>query len=634
VTGSSPSLGSEEKLPGRDESKRERGLGQKIADFRLVDVTTNRPVALYDFDGKKAAVLAFIGVDCPVSNLYVDRLVELNREYADKGVVFLGIDSIAGETASEIAAHAKEFKIDFPVLKDQDSLAADRVLAERSGEVILLDSDARIRYRGAIDDQYQPGTRKPAATQHYLKDAIEDLLAHRPVGRPSTPAVGCLIPRESREAKNETANVNANATGPRIRPASPELISDDEDKALEAKIDSLGPVTYARDVARIIQNRCQSCHREGQVAPFSLKSYDDARRHAAMIQEVVDNRRMPPWHADPRHGTFSNDRRLSVDERAILMAWVEQGTPLGDPKELPEEKSFPEGWGIGTPDLVFEMPETYQVPAQGVVDYVHFRVPSGFREDRWIQAAEAVPGDRSVVHHIIVYVDDHSENNKEAGRSHLCGYAPGDMPSIYPAGTAKKIPAGSDLIFELHYTPNGKTRTDRSKLGLIFASKPVTRQAYTVPVYNDKFSIPPNEDNVAVSAQLTLPNETRLLAFMPHMHLRGKDFRYSITRPGGDPEVLLSVPAYDFGWQSYYILAEPLILPQGTRIDCLAHFDNSSRNPYNPDPNKLVKWGQQTFDEMMIGYIDIDVPVGEAPASKPKSQDDKPEGSTAAGDTP
>ncbi|AMV38987.1 hypothetical protein [Planctomyces sp. SH-PL62] len=237
-----------------------------------------------------------------------------------------------------------------------------------------------------------------------------------------------------------------------------------------------------------------------------------------------------------------------------------------------------------------------------------------------------MPGDRSVVHHIIVYVDDHKKGTRPGlGGSHLCGYAPGDMPSIFPPGTAKKIPAGSDLLFELHYTPNGRVRQDRSKLGLSFAKEPVVREAFTLPIAEGGFIIPPNEPAVPVSASMTLPREMRLLSFMPHMHVRGKDFQYTITRPDGEPEVALSVPAYDFGWQSYYILKEPITLPKGTRIDCLAHFDNSSDNPSNPDPSKTVRWGDQTFEEMMIGYIDVDVPVGE-PLDRRAFRREKPPG--------
>jgi hypothetical protein len=371
----------------------------------------------------------------------------------------------------------------------------------------------------------------------------------------------------------------------------------------------VGKVTFASDVEVIIQNKCQECHRPGRVGPFSLLSYDDVRKHSAMIREVVAERRMPPWHADPRYGHFVNDRSLSPKERATLLAWVDQGNPLGDTKKSPPPRTFSEGWEIGEPDVVFELPETYYVPAQGVVSYVYFRVPTKFKEDRWVQAAEAVPGDRSVVHHIIVYVVDTSPG---AGRRpmHFTGYAPGDAPSIFPDGTAKKVPAGADLLIQVHYTPNGRVRTDRSKVGFVFAKQKPTREAFTIGIANPDLLLPAGASDVAVASSLVLPSDARLLALFPHMHLRGKDFKFTITKPGESPQVMLSVPAYDFGWQTYYNLAEPMNLPKGTRVDCLAHFDNSSDNPYNPDPTKLVRWGEQTFEEMMIGYLDMDVPVG------------------------
>ncbi len=320
---------------------------------------------------------------------------------------------------------------------------------------------------------------------------------------------------------------------------------------------------------------------------------------------------MPPWHADPRYGHFSNDRSLNAKDRATLLAWVDQGTPLGDIKDLPPARAFPEGWSIGKPDVVFELPEPYYVPAQGVVAYVYFRVPTKFTEERWIQAAQAVPGDPSVVHHIIVYLLDPSKG-PDARRKlvHFCGYAPGEMPSIFPEGTAKRIPVGAELLFQVHYTPTGRVRTDRSKVGLVFAKSKPTREAFTLGIANPNLLIPARQDNVAVSSSFVLPEDARVLSFLPHMHLRGKDFKYTITKPGEPSQIALSVPAYDFGWQTYYTLAEPMNLPKGTRVDCLAHFDNSESNPYNPDPNQLVRWGEQTFEEMLIGYLDMDVPLG------------------------
>ncbi|SIN74901.1 AhpC/TSA family protein [Singulisphaera sp. GP187] len=584
----------------------DRGIGQRVANFTLKDVS-GQPVSLYGFAGKKAVVLAFLGTDCPLGNLYAPRLAELSKAYQDKGVVFLGINSNAQETVDQVAEHAKTYGLDFPVLKDTVNLVADLALAERTCEVLVLDGRAVLRYRGAIDDQYALGKRKPAAANAYLRDALDQVLAGKPVAVPATAVVGCLLDRlEPKPVASSKVR--------KIRPAAPEIVAALKEKEPATPVD-VGQVTYAGEVAAILRDRCQSCHRPGQVGPFPLLTYDDARRRAAMISEVVDDRRMPPWHADPRYGHFRNDRTLSDRERATLLAWVDQGAPLGDPAEIPAAKSFPEEWTVGTPDVVFEIPEPYVVAAQGVLDYVKVRVPTHFTEDKWVQVAEAMPGDRSVVHHIIVYVDDHSKESGRERDAHLCGFAPGDMPSVFPPGTAKKIPAGSDLVFQLHYTPSGKARVDRSKVGLTFAKAPVEHQARTVGIAQTRFIIPAEADNHPVRASYKFPRDAHLISFMPHMHLRGKSFRYEATFPDGRKQTLLSVPAYDFGWQTSYNLAEPVAMPQGTRIDCLAVYDNSKANPANPDSTKAVTWGEQTFEEMMIGYLDCvdDGPIDEKP---------------------
>jgi hypothetical protein len=417
------------------------------------------------------------------------------------------------------------------------------------------------------------------------------------------------------EVKEVDASKSNDKTGaPRIRPAAPEIAAALEEVEAKEAV-AVGAVTYAGDVAAIVQNRCQSCHRAGQVAPFPLMTYDDARRHAAMIAEVVDDRRMPPWYADPRYGHFQNDRHLSPRERATLLAWVEQGAPLGNPADLPPARSFPGEWSIGTPDVVFELPAPQAVAAEGTLKYVYVKVPTHFKEDMWVQAAEAQPGDRKVVHHILVFVDDHSSTRRQGFDGQLCSYAPGEMTTVLPPGTAKKIPAGSDLIFQLHYTPIGTVRTDRSRVGLVFAKQPVEHQARTLGIAQRRFVIPPGAADHPVSATFTFPRDAHLLSMGPHMHLRGKSFEFKATYPDGTSEILLSVPAFNFGWQTIYVLDSPRAMPKGTRIDCLAHYDNSAANPDNPDPNRAVTWGDQTFEEMMIGYIDVidDQPIAGAP---------------------
>ncbi len=461
----------------------------------------------------------------------------------------------------------------------------------------MIDADGLLRYRGAIDDQYSVRARRDQPVRHYLSRAIEAVIDGQPVANSSTSVFGCPIERPSTEPR---------ASLPRIRPASESLVETFD--RLEPPIDpeSLGNVTYSEQVAPIIQQRCQSCHRPGQVAPFSLRTYDDARRWAVSIREVVEDRRMPPWHADPRFGHFSNDRHLSPQERATLIAWADQGAPQGDPSKEPAPKAWPEGWTIGTPDMVFTMPDPYSVKADGTLPYQHFRVKTHFTEDRWVQAIEPRPGDRAVVHHIIIYLDDHAGKKRE----HLAAYAPGDIPSIFPPGSAKKIPAGADLIFELHYTPVGKIHVDQSSVGMIFADSPPEYQVVTAGIANTRFEIPPHEPNHEVRSQKKVPTEVRIVGLFPHMHLRGKDFLFTLVKPDGAEETLLSVPAYDFAWQSYYRLSEPITLARGSEVRCVAHFDNSQANPANPDPTRAVRWGDQTYDEMMIGYIDYLVPVG------------------------
>jgi hypothetical protein len=370
-------------------------------------------------------------------------------------------------------------------------------------------------------------------------------------------------------------------------------------------------VTYAREISRIFQNKCQTCHHAGTAAPFTLATYDDAVHWSDTIREVITQNRMPPWHADPHYGKFSNDRRLPKEEKEEILAWLNSGKPLGDKNELPAPKTYADGWVIGKPDVIFELPEEETVQATGVVPYQYFTTPTNFKEDVWIQSAEARPGNRAVVHHIIVSYRDPKNQGRQSGRGigdgFVVGTAPGDMPLMLPPGVAIKIPAGAELVWQMHYTPNGKEAKDRSQVGLIFytGKEPPKRYAQTRGITNNTFVIPPDDPNYLAESEWVVPRDTLLLSFMPHMHLRGKDFEYRAIYPDGRSEVILKVPHYDFSWQTSYRLAKPLRLPKGTKIHCTAHFDNSKGNPANPDPKKEVTWGDQTWEEMMIGWVDI-----------------------------
>jgi mono/diheme cytochrome c family protein len=361
--------------------------------------------------------------------------------------------------------------------------------------------------------------------------------------------------------------------------------------------------TFTKDVAPIFFKNCAECHRAGEIAPFSVLSYKDVRPWARSIREKVANKEMPPWHADPAHGEWLNDRRLTQAEIETITAWVDGGAKEGNPKDMPPAPKFAEGWAIGAPDETFSIPEQ-QVPAEGVIAYKYLRVETNLKEDRWVTAAEIRSTGRSVVHHVIVFVQDpDNPSSANAGGNLLAGVAPGEQPARFRSGTGKKIPAGAKLIFQMHYTPNGKATTDVTTIGLKYAKEPLKHPVLTRPVLNTGFRIPSGAPNHEVKSFYTFKEDVCLTSLMPHMHLRGKDFEIKAHFPDGSSRILLNVPRYDFNWQTYYVPKEPIAIPKGTKIECTAHFDNSPANKYNPDPTKEVRWGDQTWEEMMIGWL-------------------------------
>ncbi len=371
---------------------------------------------------------------------------------------------------------------------------------------------------------------------------------------------------------------------------------------------TVAKITYSKEVAPILNRRCVECHRAGEAAPMVFTSYKDVRPWAKAVREAVLSRKMPPWLADPHIGKFANDRRLTQAEMDTITAWVDAGAPEGDARDLPPPPEHVTGWGIGKPDVVIDMGADFEVPAGGVVPYKYFTVETGLKEDVWIEAAECRPDKRGVVHHMIVFIQDPKEGALAGtGGNLLVGWAPGDPPMNYAPGTAKLLRVGAKLRFQLHYTPNGKPATDRSYVGFRLAKQPPQYRALTGRAINFAFKIPPNEASHEVRASWTAREDVRLTSLMPHMHVRGKDFKYTVVYPDGREEVLLSVPGYNFNWQLSYTLAEPLTLAKGTRIDCVAHFDNSANNKANPDPSQEVKWGDQTWEEMMIGWFNYTV---------------------------
>ena len=376
-------------------------------------------------------------------------------------------------------------------------------------------------------------------------------------------------------------------------------------------------LTFSKDIAPIFYKNCTGCHRTGEIAPMSLRTYQEVRPWAKAIREKVAGRQMPPWHADPKYGSWENDRRLSQKEIDTIVAWVDAGAIEGNTKDLPPTPKFATGWQIGEPDQIFYMPNEFSVPAEGSVPYQYFSIPTNFKEDRYIQALEARAGNLGVVHHIVMYVRDPRKTmaqrgSKEAqkfniGDGILGALSPGMTPFIAKPGQAKLIPAGAELIFQMHYTPNGTAAKDRSMVGLIFAKQPVEKIVTTKAAFDVRFVIPPGAANHEVAAEYELEQDSHIVSLMPHMHLRGKDIIYRALYPDGRSEVLLSVPKYNFNWQVYYYPKTPIAVPKGTRIQALAHFDNSTNNKMNPDATKSVRFGEQTWDEMMNGFFDFTV---------------------------
>jgi len=550
-------------------------IGRKVANFVLRDYR-GKSHALADYADRKLMVLAFLGTECPLAKLYGPRLEALSHAYADRGVAFLGINANSQDSITEIASYARVHGITFPVLKDVGNRVADRLRAVRTPEVFLLDRDRIIRYWGRIDDQYGISYARDKPLRLDLKIAIDELLAGKPVSQPVAASVGCHIGR--------------------IRNPKPD-----------------SPVTYSNQIARLLQKRCVECHRPGEIAPFSLTDYDAVAGWSEMILEVVHQRRMPPWHASGAYGRFANDRRLSDQEIKLLERWFTDGAPEGDPANLPKSIAYVHGWQLPRkPDMIIPMRnQPYHVPAEGAVEYQYFTVDPGFTEDKWVTMDEILPGNRAVVHHVLVFVRQPGQHrSKELIRGVLAAYVPGVRSQPLPAGMAKRIPAGSQLVFQVHYTPNGSPQEDTSVLGLVFTRpEDVSYQVITTEAIETDFTIPPHAENYRVEATSgSHGGPLLLLSMSPHMHLRGKSFRYEALYPDGSRDTLLDVPHYDFNWQTTYRLAAPKRLPPGTRIHCVAHYDNSEDNLGNPDPEKTIRWGDQTWDEMMIGFFDVALP--------------------------
>jgi hypothetical protein len=562
-------------------------IGDKLAPCKFTDIRY-LPRTLSDFASdkdpiqKRAFVLVFTNTTCPIVQRYLPKLKTLDATFSKQGIQFLAVDAGSDDSILEIATQAVEHDMPFPFVKDIDGTCVTACGVDRTATTVLLDADFHIRYRGRIDNSIHLGGATPGETRSELTDAIQSLLSNKEIATTETPVEGCLITTNSATKQN-------------------------------AKI------SYAEHIAPIIEKNCACCHKPGTSAPFSLTSYDEVAANASMIAEVVDQRRMPPWYASPDFGKFTNDRTMSAADRKMLVAWARGGaandslssqsatlsTPANSESESPHDASdvwAGKKWLLGEPDIVFEAPLTYDVPAEGYVDYKYTLLPTVFIHDTYMQAAEVQPSNPRVVHHSnLGYMPI---GTKESYGRLITGYVPGVGPMELDHNVASKIPAGSVLGLQIHLTTDGKPEKTKLRVGFCYPRYKVDKELRYLDLKNQKFAIPPFAAHYPVAAQKTLQDDVTLYGFFSHMHVRGQDATYRAYPPIGNPVTLLMIPNYSFDWQMpYHLPYREVKFPAGTKYECLAHFDNTTFNPYNPDPSATVRDGQQTYQEMMYGYI-------------------------------
>ena len=541
-------------------------IGSQPPAFSFADIRY-LPRTLDDFGHPKAFVLVFTTVGCPIVQRYLPRLKELAKQFHDQGVQFLAVDEGPDDSMTEVAYQAVENGIDFPFVKDFDGDCARAVGADRTPQVVVLDGARRIFYRGRIDDQYRLSGVRPSASRDDLREALEDIVAGLPARLAETMADGCLI------------------SFPAPKPAHSAL-------------------TYAKDIAPLINQHCVACHRAGTAAPFALTNYEKVASKAATIAEVVEQQRMPPWFAHPDFGKFVNDRRMTAQERAAIVEWACGGKAAGDLAQAPKPPEFQDTqWNIGQPDMVITAATPEQIPATGYIPYCYVILPYVFLHDTWVQGIQIMPGNARVVHHAnLAYAS--LGNGFDIDRNFLTGKVPGGIDVDLGSGVAMMIPKGSVLALEIHYVTTGKEETDQISVGLRYAREIIHKRVRYKELQNNKFSIPPGAPFYPVAAQKQLECDATGVGLFSHMHLRGKDSTFFAHYPDGKTATLLALPNYSFDWQLSYVWPRGVAhFPKGTKIECSSHFDNSPFNPFNPNPKATVREGPQTKDEMMIGFF-------------------------------
>ncbi|TDU64325.1 AhpC/TSA family protein [Prosthecobacter fusiformis] len=565
----------------------EHGVGHLVPDLMLKDGRGQEFKLSQQLTGRQGIIIAFFGATCPISGKLGPELARLEKDAMARQVAMLLVCPVATETADDIQKFITAHGLKSPVIHDADGQLTTTLAATTTTEVFLLDAARTLVYRGAINDQYGLGYAKDQPNKTYLRDAAAAMLRSEAPLIAATTAPGCALDLKKTAAVTQTA------------------------------------VTYHNQVSRILQANCVECHRPGAVGPFNLESYDDVIENAGMIRKQVERGVMPPWFAaappDGQHSLWLNDASLSHQDRQDLLTWLASDRPLGNPAEAPKPRHFPEEWAIGTPNAIVQLPKPVQIKAEGTMPYQFVTATTAFEEDRWVQGYEILPTDRGVVHHVIVQVHAKGSDVRDRGEGaegYWAAYVPGNASRMWPAGFAKKLPAGAIVSFQIHYTPNGKKTQEQLRMGLIFAKAAPKYVVHTAAVAHPRLNIPAGEANHIEVKEQTVPRDMNIMAYMAHMHVRGKAFKFEVTPPGGKSEVLLDIPGYDFNWQLRYDYAQPKFLPRGSKVKITAVFDNSDANPANPDPTKNIRWGPQTSDEMMIGYFEYFTPNNAAVAAK------------------
>ncbi|WP_461785849.1 redoxin domain-containing protein [Prosthecobacter sp.] len=563
------------------------GIGRMIDDLSFTTLD-GQNASLSGFKSKKGLVIVMTSATCPVSKRYIPSVAKLEKELAAQNIALLLVNPFASETADEIKAQLTEAGITAAYVHDKEKKLAALLQARTTTEVFMLDATRTLVYRGAFDDQYGINYNLDAPKHRYLHDAISARLKNEKPVIQATAAPGC------------------------------ELDLGDAPKV------AASPVTYHRDVARILQQNCVTCHRDGGIAPFALDDIEEVKDRAKVIKRVISEGTMPPWFAaldkDATTNPWGNDCSLSAKDKADLIAWIDSSDrPLGHVADAPAKRSYPAEWSIGTPDLIIPLSRAYDIKADGFMPYAFDVVDTDIAEDKWVTAYEILPSERDVVHHVIVQVHEKAadaRDREEGAGGYWAIYVPGNGACVYPVGFARKIPAGARVSFQIHYTPSGKAKKERLRMGLVFAKSPPQYEVKTLALANPKISIPPGASHHVETQTRRVPFDIPITSYMAHMHIRGKAFKYEVTYADGKTETLLDIPRYDFNWQLRYDYKQPKLIPRGSTLTITAVYDNSAENKANPDPTKLVKWGSQTVDEMMLGYFEYFVPLSAKMAAR------------------